>query len=555
MGSTDPPRRPPSSTTQPSPAVLPRLRNLIDSDPPILAPLVSPSAQTNNTVPASTAFSNLHSHPPILAPLHTQRVLDNNPPPSLTQLSPLHSNPPILAPLHPSHPAAHVDSNHPPSSTIPQLASDQPRIFTSQPPPPPHVVTGAAPTSSSFPPLHSDAPVLAPLHSRFMSGEASGSTLGLNTMRVADDTRLPSRPLKRLRLTRPMSVPSASSIAVQHVSHSPLHSFARQLPTSTDSNSASAPDDRAGGIRGRHTTSRGYPMLSTNSSSPAYGEHSMQHGRNETLDMASNAYGEIRPSSSRNIDEAQSNDWVAVVDMYTTGRGTEDGVALKNITKGDGRRVSDRKLLEKRRTIGKTYEWLGPDRFEAAIGYKWENGVRRKQKMYRVISRCRVVNAMRKGSEHIPNDSNELSSLIDRRIAEKEALKEASKTGAGPSGGRGAGHIVNAMGHGGFLGFNQVEPDGQGFGGSGGDGGGGGVGGGGGGGGGFVRRMSVGGFERHGDVDGGSRGFEFANSTSSRGNEIVGRGGGEYGVNEEVRREDDGRREGGAEDLNTTGRW
>ena len=49
----------------------------------------------------------------------------------------------------------------------------------------------------------------------------------------------------------------------------------------------------------------------------------------------------------------------------------------------------------------------------------WENGVRRKQKMYRVISRCRVVNAMRKSGENIPSDFDQLTALIDRRIAEK----------------------------------------------------------------------------------------------------------------------------------------
>lgn len=133
------------------------------------------------------------------------------------------------------------------------------------------------------------------------------------------------------------------------------------------------------------------------------------------------------PAAAPIVDDVASNDWEAVVDMYLTGRGTSDGVALKAITKGDGRRVSDRKLLEKRRTIGKTYESLRRAAFEYAIGYRTENGIRRKQKMYHVISRCRVLNAMRKMGEPIPTDPVTLHAVIDTRLREKELVKEAAK--------------------------------------------------------------------------------------------------------------------------------
>eukprot|EP00178_Gracilaria_changii_P001311 TRINITY_DN1183_c0_g1_i1.p1 TRINITY_DN1183_c0_g1~~TRINITY_DN1183_c0_g1_i1.p1 ORF type:complete len:379 (+),score=63.46 TRINITY_DN1183_c0_g1_i1:1987-3123(+) len=136
--------------------------------------------------------------------------------------------------------------------------------------------------------------------------------------------------------------------------------------------------------------------------------------------MATRSYG----STSADVDESSLNDWEAVVEMYLHGTGAPDGVPLREICKGDGRRVHDRKLLEKRRTIGKTYELLGAPRFEAAIGYRWENGMRRKQKMYNVISRCRIVNAMRKAGEAIPDDFGTLTNLIDTRLREKERAKE-----------------------------------------------------------------------------------------------------------------------------------
>lgn len=200
------------------------------------------------------------------------------------------------------------------------------------------------------------------------------------------------------------------------------------------SESQSAAEDRVTAL------ARGSPygiperaVATTNSSSPSRSEYPVV-SRTEGFERNNTSAGNARVVKS--ADESQSNDWEAVVEMYTTGKGTEDGVALKLITKGDGRRVSDRKLLEKRRTIGKTYECLGVERFERAIGYKWENGVRRKQKMYHVISRCRVVNAMRKAGERIPTDCEELTRLINCRIAEKEALKAgmARRGGAGGSG-------------------------------------------------------------------------------------------------------------------------
>lgn len=199
--------------------------------------------------------------------------------------------------------------------------------------------------------------------------------------------------------------------------------------------------------RGAGGPAKGYGMErmvpATNSSSPSNGEYPVPGGRNDAYDRSSIGPG---PRGPRNVDESQSNDWEAVVEMYTTGKGTEDGVALKMITKGDGRRVSDRKLLEKRRTIGKTYECLGAERFEAAIGYKWENGVRRKQKMYHVISRCRVVNAMRKAGEPVPPDFAKLTALIDERIAEKEALKEAGKSGAAAAAANASGGAAGGVG-------------------------------------------------------------------------------------------------------------
>lgn len=125
------------------------------------------------------------------------------------------------------------------------------------------------------------------------------------------------------------------------------------------------------------------------------------------------------------------NDWEHVVAMYLTGEGTPDGRPLRDITRGDGRRVEDRKLLEKRRTIGKTYEKLGRETFEKSLGYKQDGKYRRKQKMYHVIARCRIVNALRKAGEPLPSDPDELTALIDRKLLEKANAGSAARTQAG----------------------------------------------------------------------------------------------------------------------------
>lgn len=122
------------------------------------------------------------------------------------------------------------------------------------------------------------------------------------------------------------------------------------------------------------------------------------------------------------------NDWEHVVAMYLTGEGTPDGRPLRDITRGDGRRVEDRKLLEKRRTIGKTYEKLGRDLFEKSIGYKQDGKYRRKQKMYHVIARCRIVNALRKAGDPFPNDPDDLTALIDRKLIEKANAGSAARS-------------------------------------------------------------------------------------------------------------------------------
>ncbi|CAN8076468.1 unnamed protein product [Agarophyton chilense] len=128
-------------------------------------------------------------------------------------------------------------------------------------------------------------------------------------------------------------------------------------------------------------------------------------------------------STSADVDESSLNDWEAEVEMYLHGTGAPDGVPLREICKGESCRVHDRKLLEKRRTVGKTYELLGASRFEAAIGYRWENGLRRKQKMYNVVRRCRIVNALRKAGETVPENLGTLTTLIDDRLREKERAK------------------------------------------------------------------------------------------------------------------------------------
>lgn len=138
---------------------------------------------------------------------------------------------------------------------------------------------------------------------------------------------------------------------------------------------------------------------------------------------------------SGSAEHENLNDWEHVVAMYMTGQGTPDGRPLKNLTKNDGTRVEDRKLLEKRRTIGKTYEKLGKALFEHAIGYKIDEntGLRKKQKMYHVIARCRVVNAIRKEGGHLPTDPDCLERLISQRIAQKSEMKHLQMDSEGPS--------------------------------------------------------------------------------------------------------------------------
>lgn len=287
------------------------------------------------------------------------------------------------------------------------------------------------------------------------SVKSSGTTPAMSTLTTHG----------RLQSLSSGAASGAASVVVSGVASGAGSVIASGAVLGSDSNCASGSDDRGGlSMRGTGTATI---MLATNSSSPSHGDNSMVLQSNQGNDgmeryssgtggISGVGTGSVRTVGVRNVEESHSNDWEAVVNMYTTGRGTEDGVALKMITKGDGRRVADRKLLEKRRTIGKTYEWLGRERFEGAIGYKWENGVRRKQKMYHVISRCRAVNAMRKNGDQIPGDVNQLTMLIDEHIAKKEAMKEAGKAAGtsnrrlGMAGGVGMGHasgIPTSGGH------------------------------------------------------------------------------------------------------------
>lgn len=276
----------------------------------------------------------------------------------------------------------------------------------------------------------------------------------------ADETKLDvGRPTKRSRVSRSLEMPlSGQNIGGNQPG---------RLPGAGTEGNDPSEDHRTGQVRSGAGPSTRFGLepvgRNANSSSPSHGDYPMPSGRGDGFDRNGSGIPRAGPRT-RTADETQVNDWEAVVDMYNTGRGTEDGVALRLITKGDGRRVSDRKLLEKRRTIGKTHEILGAERFEAAIGYKWENGARRKQKMYHVISRCRVVNAMRKSNEPIPTDHAQLTSMIDERITQKEALKEAGKSGAAPGGGgAGAGAGGNRGGEIGYgTGAGPTNPGGGG---------------------------------------------------------------------------------------------
>lgn len=164
-------------------------------------------------------------------------------------------------------------------------------------------------------------------------------------------------------------------------------------------------------------------------------ENSRQRLSLPPLSSLSDADGSIAGSStsspSRSHDprfagpELQANDWEHAVAMYITGEGTADGVPLRDIARGDGRRVEDRKLLEKRRTIGKTYVRLGRGLFERTIGYKIEGNHRRKQRMYLVIARCRVISQLCRNGSPIPTNPDELSKLIENKLAEKAARKHS----------------------------------------------------------------------------------------------------------------------------------
>jgi hypothetical protein len=133
-------------------------------------------------------------------------------------------------------------------------------------------------------------------------------------------------------------------------------------------------------------------------------------------------------------DLENMNDWEHVVAMYMTGHGTPDGRPLRSIAKGHGHKVEDRKLLEKRRTIGKTYEILGKERFERAIGYTHESGEKRKRKMYHVIARCRIVNAIRKANGDLPEDPVDLDNLISYQISLKTESRQPDTGSNGEQG-------------------------------------------------------------------------------------------------------------------------
>ena len=143
-------------------------------------------------------------------------------------------------------------------------------------------------------------------------------------------------PRKRSRLGRPLSLPGLRS-TIGAGAHQPAGAYGPDVSGEALSADASV-GERSATAAGRAL------VMSTGSSSASRG------------DGAGEPSGAVHAGAvDRTGDEAQSNDWEVVVDMYTTGRGTDDGVALRLITKGDGRRVADRKLLEKRRTIGKTF--------------------------------------------------------------------------------------------------------------------------------------------------------------------------------------------------------
>lgn len=154
---------------------------------------------------------------------------------------------------------------------------------------------------------------------------------------------------------------------------------------------------------------------------------------NDRTPTIHNARSDFRNVTQMTLQQSQEhennmNDWEFVVDMYQQGIGTPDGRPLKEHSKSEGV-FADRKLLEKRRTIGKTYEKLGKELFENAIGYKVDevSGERKKQRMYHVIARCRAVNAIRKAGGDIPTDSVALDRLLDAHLRRKKEMKYSAR--------------------------------------------------------------------------------------------------------------------------------
>jgi len=111
-------------------------------------------------------------------------------------------------------------------------------------------------------------------------------------------------------------------------------------------------------------------------------------------------------------------DWENIVSMYLTGRGTRTGVPLRDIKRGDTLEdtTCDRKLLEKRRTIGRAYEKLekiAKGLFGKTIGY---TRFGTKARMYQVVKKCRAVNQLVKQGIQLPDNSEQLEQLIAERI-------------------------------------------------------------------------------------------------------------------------------------------
>ena len=122
-------------------------------------------------------------------------------------------------------------------------------------------------------------------------------------------------------------------------------------------------------------------------------------------------------------------DWEHMVKMYFTGEGTVDGKLIQNQKRGKGNKLEDRKQLEKKRTLGKTFEMLGRQNFEQKIGYKRVGNRRQKRKIHQVLARCRIASGVKKSNPKfsLPQNIEELTLRIDRGISEKENEKETRK--------------------------------------------------------------------------------------------------------------------------------